>query len=112
MSALATSHTTSRCLRVNRPSALITSRSLVRATKPHRLVLVRADPKEGVEKAIIDAQEACKDGSAEECANAWDTVEELSAAASHKKSDEITDPLDAYCKEVPESDECRVYDDI
>ncbi|GMI64344.1 CP12 DOMAIN-CONTAINING PROTEIN 1, CP12 domain-containing protein 2 [Hibiscus trionum] len=76
---------------------------------------VRAAPdriSEKVEKSIKDAQEACSDDPASgECVAAWDEVEELSAAASHardKKKDD--DPLENYCKENPETDECRTYD--
>jgi hypothetical protein len=39
-----------------------------------------------IASAIKEAESACKDGAAaEDCATAWDEVEELSAAASHKK---------------------------
>ena len=45
---------------------------------------------------------------------AWDEVEELSAAAAHKKvafkdNPVNTDPLEAFCDENPDADECRVY---
>jgi hypothetical protein len=46
-------------------------------------------------------------------ATAWDTVEELSAAASHAKdtakATNASDPLEQYCGENPDADECRVY---
>ncbi|KAL0435978.1 UNVERIFIED_CONTAM: Calvin cycle protein CP12-1, chloroplastic [Sesamum radiatum] len=46
-----------------------------------------------------------------ECAAAWDEVEELSAAASHARDKQKeSDPLENYCKENPETDECRTYD--
>ncbi|PIM98829.1 hypothetical protein CDL12_28688 [Handroanthus impetiginosus] len=65
-----------------------------------------------VEESIKHAQEACSDDPVSgECAAAWDEVEELSAAASHardKKKD--SDPLENYCKDNPETDECRTYD--
>lgn len=35
--------------------------------------------------SIKEAEAACNDGQAAECATAWDEVEELSAAAAHKK---------------------------
>jgi hypothetical protein len=43
---------------------------------------------------------------------AWDNVEELSAAAAHKKvayaSDPVnSDPLEAFCEDNPDADECR-----
>lgn len=36
--------------------------------------------------AIKDAEKACADGTSQDCAAAWDTVEELSAAAAHSKA--------------------------
>ena len=38
-----------------------------------------------ISEAVKAAEKACDDGQAEDCATAWDEVEELSAAASHKK---------------------------
>lgn len=77
--------------------------------------VVRADPanKNAVETAIKEAEEACADtGKTGECAAAWDTVEEISAAISHKKAAIVSqDPLDKYCDDNPEADECRVYED-
>ncbi|CAF2176250.1 unnamed protein product [Brassica napus] len=65
-----------------------------------------------VEKSIKDAEETCAgDPVSGECVAAWDEVEELSAAASHardKKKD--SDPLEEYCKDNPETSECRTYD--
>ncbi|CAN7052574.1 calvin cycle protein CP12-2, chloroplastic [Brassica rapa] len=65
-----------------------------------------------VEKSIKDAEETCAgDPVSGECVAAWDEVEELSAAASHardKKKD--SDPLEEYCKDNPETNECRTYD--
>ncbi|TVT96801.1 hypothetical protein EJB05_30865, partial [Eragrostis curvula] len=63
--------------------------------------------------SIKQAEETCKDETATgECAAAWDEVEELSAAGSHArdKQKETSDPLENYCKENPEADECRTYD--
>lgn len=42
----------------------------------------------------------------------WDNVEELSAAAAHKKvavqDDKVSsDPLEAFCDDNPDADECR-----
>lgn len=47
-------------------------------------------------------------------AAAWDTVEELSAAVSHAKATVAADPtsndpLEKYCADNPDADECRVY---
>ncbi len=39
-----------------------------------------------LERAIAEARKQCDEATAGECAAAWDTVEELSAAISHKKA--------------------------
>lgn len=39
-----------------------------------------------------------------------DAVEELNAEASHQRVKQKTDPLEKFCDESPEADECRVYD--
>lgn len=54
--------------------------------------------------SIIDSSILCS-------AAAWDTVEELSAAASHAKDATKEDPLEKFCEEDPSADECRVYED-
>jgi len=64
-----------------------------------------------IEEAIKEAEEACEGGVSGECAAAWDSVEELSAEASHKRSRAKADPLEEFCESNPDSDECRVYDD-
>ncbi|KAF8074463.1 hypothetical protein N665_1101s0025 [Sinapis alba] len=87
----------------------------------HRMVSfrpVKATPEgvisDKVEKSIKDAEETCAgDPVSGECVAAWDEVEELSAAASHardKKKAEGSDPLEEYCKDNPETNECRTYD--
>ncbi|KAL0459770.1 UNVERIFIED_CONTAM: Calvin cycle protein CP12-1, chloroplastic [Sesamum latifolium] len=65
-----------------------------------------------VEQSIKNAKEACSDDPVSgECAAAWDEVEELSAAASHARDKQKeSDPLENYCKDNPETDECRTYD--
>ncbi|XP_057782214.1 calvin cycle protein CP12-1, chloroplastic [Salvia miltiorrhiza] len=65
-----------------------------------------------VEESIKAAEEACAgDAVSGECAAAWDEVEELSAAASHARDKQKdADPLETYCKDNPETDECRTYD--
>eukprot|EP00195_Chlamydomonas_chlamydogama_P013774 CAMPEP_0202899068 /NCGR_PEP_ID=MMETSP1392-20130828/7408_1 /ASSEMBLY_ACC=CAM_ASM_000868 /TAXON_ID=225041 /ORGANISM="Chlamydomonas chlamydogama, Strain SAG 11-48b" /LENGTH=106 /DNA_ID=CAMNT_0049585161 /DNA_START=47 /DNA_END=367 /DNA_ORIENTATION=+ len=97
---------------VARPAA----RTAAVRPKVVRSVVVRATPEvkeQSVADAIKDAEEACKDGSAGECAAAWDVVEEVSAAKSHKKvADQAkADPLEQFCEGNPDADECRVYDD-
>ncbi|XP_031121482.1 calvin cycle protein CP12-1, chloroplastic-like [Ipomoea triloba] len=67
---------------------------------------------EKVADSVKNAEETCAgDPTSGECVAAWDEVEELSAAASHardKKKD--SDPLEEFCKDNPESEECRTYD--
>ncbi|XP_051118899.1 calvin cycle protein CP12-1, chloroplastic-like [Andrographis paniculata] len=65
-----------------------------------------------VEESIKNAQEVCSDDPISgECAAAWDEVEELSAEASHAKDrKKESDPLENFCKDNPETDECRTYD--
>jgi len=50
--------------------------------------------------------------NSKEAALAWDVVEELEAEASHLKANKGSDdPLEKYCEDSPEADECRVYED-
>lgn len=50
--------------------------------------------------------------ASKEAALAWDVVEELEAEASHLKANApSSDPLEKFCEEAPEADECRVYED-
>lgn len=78
-------------------------------------VVVAAAP-EGIEEKVAEsiksAEEACAgDATSGECAAAWDEVEELSAAVSHAKDrKKDSDPLEDYCKDNPETEECRTYD--
>lgn len=44
-----------------------------------------------------------------ECAAAWDAVEEIQAAISHRKVARKTS-LEVYCDENPDASECRIYD--
>lgn len=66
-----------------------------------------------VVESIKQAEEACSDDPVSgECVAAWDEVEELSAAASHARDrKKESDPLETYCKDNPETDECRTYED-
>ncbi|KAM2878228.1 hypothetical protein FF1_013851 [Malus domestica] len=82
-----------------------------------RMTLVRpvsAAPdklEEKVAESIKIAEEKCSDDPANgECVVAWDKVEELSATANHKRAnEESSDPLETLCKDNPETDECRTY---
>eukprot|EP00871_Galdieria_phlegrea_P003558 jgi/Galph1/4202/GphlegSOOS_G2874.1 len=68
--------------------------------------------KEQMQESVRKAEEATKKfgKDSKEAAAAWDAVEELNAEASHQKSRTSNDPLDKYCEESPEADECRTYD--
>ncbi len=68
---------------------------------------------ERIQKEIQDAREACDaaGGTSQECAAAWDVVEELQAEASHQRQQGgEKNSFEAYCDTNPEADECRVYD--
>merc|ERR1712060_607153 len=70
------------------------------------------DMSDALEEAINEAKETCEDDPKKaDCAVAWDNVEEISAEISHKKSAKKVDPLEDYCDDNPEADECRVYED-
>ncbi|XP_062097275.1 calvin cycle protein CP12-3, chloroplastic [Humulus lupulus] len=68
---------------------------------------------EMIEKKVKEAVEVCGKGEAasEECKVAWDEVEELSQAkADFRLRLEKQDPLEYFCQDNPETDECRIYD--
>lgn len=86
-----------------------------RSAAPLRRMRAAAAPdklSDKVEESIKKAEEACTgDAVSGECAAAWDEVEELSAAASHARDKQKdSDPLETYCKDNPETDECRMHD--
>jgi hypothetical protein len=69
--------------------------------------------KELIEQEIEGARAACDTAgtSSQECAAAWDAVEELQAEAAHQRdSGTGKTSLEAYCDSNPDADECRVYD--
>ncbi|ASC70247.1 uncharacterized protein XM38_011830 [Halomicronema hongdechloris C2206] len=68
--------------------------------------------KEQINQEIQSARDACDTSgkSSEECAAAWDAVEELQAEASHQRQKEPKSSFDEYCENNPDADECRVYD--
>ncbi|KAG1667954.1 hypothetical protein FOA52_008326 [Chlamydomonas sp. UWO 241] len=87
-------------------------RAVVRVAR--MVTVVRSSPKE-VDAAIEEALKAAKDCK-EDCAASWDTVEELAAAKSHMKDaakadPSLNDPLEVFCKDNADADECRVYED-
>ncbi|KAK1261487.1 hypothetical protein QJS04_geneDACA008737 [Acorus gramineus] len=67
-----------------------------------------------IEKKVEEAKEVCEEEPASaECKVAWDEVEEVSQAKAdlRRKLGESKDPLESFCAENPETDECRVYED-
>lgn len=79
-----------------------------------RTLAATPDLSNKVAESIKEAQETCAGGDPEsgECKAAWDEVEELSAAISHaKEKKKESDPLEEYCKDNMETDECRTYED-
>ncbi|KAK4351743.1 hypothetical protein RND71_027261 [Anisodus tanguticus] len=69
---------------------------------------------EMIEKKVKEAKEVCgEDARSDECKVAWDEVEEVSQAKAHLriKLQLNQDPLEPYCQDNPETDECRIYED-
>ena len=72
------------------------------------------DLEDRLDAARDEARAVCaeKGATSPECAAAWDTVEELQAAASHKRQEKkTTSSLEEYCANNPDALECRIYDD-
>ncbi|MEM1370409.1 MAG: Calvin cycle protein CP12 [Cyanobacteria bacterium P01_H01_bin.15] len=69
---------------------------------------------EKIDQEKIEAREVCstEGASSQECAAAWDVVEELQAEASHQRQAEPPkSSLEQYCDANPDADECRVYEE-
>ncbi|KAG0629685.1 hypothetical protein M758_1G122200 [Ceratodon purpureus] len=84
--------------------------SVVAMATPNKDVKDKID----IADAIAEAEATCKeDPASAPCAVAWDDVEELSAELAHQRDRKKTssDPLEAYCADNPETDECRTYED-
>ncbi len=88
-----------------------------RARGVHRLASLRMASESmntRIDEAIKNAEDAARKfgKGSKEAKVAWDVVEELEAERSHQAAQKKSeDPLEQYCKEVPEADECRVYED-
>ena len=77
--------------------------------KPKKLYI-----EDRIEVAREEARAICaaKGATSPECAAAWDQVEELQAAAAHKRQEKKSmNSLEAYCAENPDAEECRIYED-
>lgn len=68
---------------------------------------------EQIELEKEQARAACdvNGASSQECAAAWDAVEELQAEASHQRQNKPKTSFEQYCDDNPDAAECRVYDD-
>ncbi|KAL6982576.1 hypothetical protein U1Q18_015966 [Sarracenia purpurea var. burkii] len=68
---------------------------------------------EMIEKKVKEAKEVCAaDEKSAECKVAWDEVEEVSQAKAdlRLKLQGNQDPLESFCRDNPETDECRIYE--
>ncbi|KAJ0755606.1 putative calvin cycle protein CP12 [Helianthus annuus] len=66
-----------------------------------------------IEAKVAEATQVCEaDRDSDECKVAWDEVEEVSQAKAdlRRKLEENKDPLQSFCQENPETDECRIYE--
>lgn len=72
---------------------------------------------EMIEKKVAEAMAACDGDEAkgsDGCKVAWDEVEEVSQAKAdlrRRLAESEVDPLESFCRDNPETDECRVYED-
>ncbi|PIN09420.1 hypothetical protein CDL12_17997 [Handroanthus impetiginosus] len=70
---------------------------------------------EMIEQKVLEAKKVCGDDeTSDECKVAWDEVEEISQAKADlrlKIHHLQQDPLEHFCQENPETDECRIYED-
>lgn len=45
-----------------------------------------------------------------ECTVAWDSVDEIIRGLHKRREKKIHDPLEAFCAENPDADECKIFD--
>lgn len=68
-----------------------------------------------IEEKVNEAKQVCEgDATSDECKVAWDEVEEVSQAKADlrlKLEVQKLDPLESFCQDNPETDECRIYED-
>eukprot|EP00183_Erythrolobus_madagascarensis_P007230 CAMPEP_0185845584 /NCGR_PEP_ID=MMETSP1354-20130828/1506_1 /TAXON_ID=708628 /ORGANISM="Erythrolobus madagascarensis, Strain CCMP3276" /LENGTH=110 /DNA_ID=CAMNT_0028545575 /DNA_START=63 /DNA_END=395 /DNA_ORIENTATION=+ len=84
-----------------------------RVSSRRSATVMMSDLQSKITAAMKEAEEASKKfgKTSKEAAVAWDMVEELEAEASHQKNAiGKKDPLEEFCDDVPEADECRTYD--
>ncbi|KIZ03327.1 hypothetical protein MNEG_4631 [Monoraphidium neglectum] len=92
------------CARVSTVRPVAKSGVRIAARPTMRVVRMSAQPEQAqaiLKDAIKEAEEVCEGGAVGECAAAWDNVEEISAAISHKKDQDAAtnanDPLEQFC---------------
>ncbi len=69
--------------------------------------------KKQIEQKIADARKICAERgfASEECAAAWDSVEDLQAEEAHQQAEELKQTaFDEYCEEYPEAKDILRYD--
>ncbi|KAH7530545.1 hypothetical protein ACOSP7_011373 [Xanthoceras sorbifolium] len=68
---------------------------------------------EMIQQKVSEAKQVCEgDETTDECKVAWDEVEEISQAkADLRRKLQTQDPLEFFCQDNPETDECRIYED-
>lgn len=69
-----------------------------------------------IEQAREEAHQVCdtQGATSAQCAAAWDALEELQAAASHRRTEQQEEhktSFQQYCDDNPDAAECRIYDD-
>lgn len=67
---------------------------------------------EELEKALAHARAVCaeKGEDSPDCANAWDTVEEMRAEVYHQHQNAPRSNFDRYVENNPDAPEARIYD--
>ena len=69
------------------------------------------DAKQVLHDAIQTAEYVCADAPLDEieCAIAWDNVDEIRRGV-YLREEALADPLEAFCVENEDADECRIFD--
>lgn len=76
-------------------------------------ILENSNIEQDLQAYIEQARTACSTNGAlsNECAVAWDTVEEVQAAIADRRTlKQAKSSLQQYCEERPDALECRIYD--
>ncbi|XP_038994431.1 calvin cycle protein CP12-3, chloroplastic-like [Hibiscus syriacus] len=91
------------------------SRMVVKAAKYKGTQMREKKLTELIEEKVLEAKQVCEgDETSDECKVAWDEVEEVSQAKAdlrRRLQIEKKDPLESFCQENPDTEECRIYED-